>query len=247
MDLGFLCAFIDIIRGWLAEMSSDIALSLIDVDFSYHSLRRAKNDPAQILGGISFDIYKGEVLGIIGKNGAGKSTLMKIIAGIVKPDNGTVISHVRRVQLLSLQIGFMQELTGRENAVLSSLLLGMSRRDIEEKIPELISFSELGEYIDRPLNTYSAGMRARLGFAVSCQADPDVLLIDEAFSVGDAAFRKKSKAVIEKRMNTQRSFVLVSHNEAMLQEYCKRCVWIDNGIVKMVGATEAVINAYSAS
>lgn len=225
----------------------NIAMSLVDVDFGYHSLLRVKSDLAPVLKGITFDIYKGEVLGIIGNNGAGKSTLMKIIAGIVKPDSGTVITYVDRVQLLSLQIGFMQELTGRENVILSSLLLGMRRKDIESRIPELTEFSELGEFIDRPLNTYSAGMRARLGFAVSCQADPDILLIDEAFSVGDIAFRKKSKSVIEERMNTQRSFVLVSHSEAMLQEYCKRCVWIDHGAIKMIDETKTVVDAYSSS
>lgn len=234
------------IREWSVRMS-DIALSLVDVGFSYHSLRRLRSDPAPVLSGITFDIYRGEVLGVLGKNGSGKSTLMKIIAGIVKPDNGTLISYVNRVQLLSLQIGFMQELTGRENAILSSLLLGMRMREIEKKIPELIEFSELGAFIDRPLSTYSSGMRARLGFAVSCQADPDILLIDEAFSVGDVAFRRKSKSVIEERMNTQRSFVLVSHSEAMLQEYCKRCVWIDEGRIKMIDETKAVVDAYSAT
>ena len=224
---------------------SEIALSLENVGFSYRSTRMLSASFDSVLTGINFDINKGEVLGIIGKNGAGKSTLMKIIAGIVKPDNGTVISHVNRVQLLSLQVGFIQELTGRENVILSSLLLGMRRKEIERKMPELINFSELAEFIDRPLKTYSAGMRARLGFAVSCQADPDILLIDEAFSVGDVAFRKKSKFVIEERMNTQRSFVLVSHSESMLQEYCRRCVWIDNGGIKMIGETKTVVDAYS--
>lgn len=226
---------------------SDIALTLAGVGFRYHSLRGKKGRVDPILDNISFDIYKGEVLGVIGKNGAGKSTLMKLIAGIVKPDDGTVVSCVGRVQLLSLQVGFIQELTGRENVILSSLLLGMRMREIEENISELIDFSELGDCIDAPLNTYSAGMRARLGFAVSCQADPDILLIDEALSVGDVSFRKRSKSVIEKRMNTQRSFVLVSHNETMLQEYCRRCLWIDHGSIKMIGETKAVIDAYNAS
>ena len=225
---------------------SEVALSLKNVGFSYRSPRMLSASFDSVLTDINFDIERGEVLGIIGKNGAGKSTLMKIIAGIVKPDSGTVISHVSRVQLLSLQVGFIQELTGRENAILSSLLFGMTRKEIEGKMPDLINFSELGEFIDRPLKTYSAGMRARLGFAVSCQADPDLLLIDEAFSVGDVAFRKKSKSVIEERMNTQRSFVLVSHSEAMLQEYCRRCVWIDHGRIIMIGETKAVIDAYSA-
>ncbi|MCC7517544.1 MAG: ABC transporter ATP-binding protein [Pseudomonadales bacterium] len=223
----------------------EAALSLDRVAFSYNARRLWRKGTDAILQDVSFDIKKGEVLGVIGKNGSGKSTLMKVIAGIVKPDSGDVVSRVKNVQLLSLQLGFIQELTGRENAVLSALLLGMRRKDIEERMADLIGFSELGEYIDRPLNTYSSGMRARLGFSVTCQADPDILLIDEAFSVGDAGFRKKSKAVIEERMNTDRSFVLVSHSESMLREYCSRTLWLDAGKVRMIGDTDSILKAYA--
>lgn len=224
-----------------------IALSLDGVGFSYNERALFAKDANAVLDGVSFQIMRGEVLGVIGKNGSGKSTLMKIVAGIVKPDAGKLVSKVDKIQLLSLQVGFIQELTGRENVILSSLLLGMRRKAIEQQMDQVIAFSELGAFIDKPLNTYSSGMRARLGFSVACQADPDVLLIDEAFSVGDASFRKKSKAIIEERMQTERSFVLVSHSESMLREYCARCVWLDQGRVMMVDETERVLNAYGAN
>lgn len=222
-----------------------VALSLDGVGFSYNERALFAKDTNAVLDGVSFQIMRGEVLGVIGKNGSGKSTLMKIVAGIVKPDAGKLVSKVDKIQLLSLQVGFIQELTGRENVILSSLLLGMRRKVIEQQMDQVIAFSELGAFIDKPLNTYSSGMRARLGFSVACQADPDILLIDEAFSVGDAGFRKKSKAIIEERMQTDRSFVLVSHSESMLREYCARCVWLDAGRVVMVDETEKVIEAYS--
>mgnify|MGYP000945933941 CR=1 FL=1 len=224
-----------------------VALSLDGVGFSYNTRSIFGKDSNAVLDNVSFQIMRGEVLGVIGKNGSGKSTLMKIVAGIVEPDEGKLRSNVGKIQLLSLQIGFIQELTGRENVILSSLLLGMRRRAIEKQMDQVIEFSGLGSFIDKPLKTYSSGMRARLGFSVACQADPDVLLIDEAFSVGDAEFRKKSKAIIEDRMQTDRSFVLVSHSESMLREYCARCVWLDAGRVVMVGETAKVIEAYGAA
>lgn len=225
---------------------NDIALSLVDIGFWYRPLIGSKA-AVKVLDGVSFDIKRGETLGIVGKNGAGKSTLMKVIAGIILPDSGSILSYVDKVQLLSLQVGFMQELTGRENVILSSLLLGMRKRDIEQKMNEVIEFADIGDYIDKPLRTYSTGMRSRLGFAVSQQADPDVLLIDEAFGVGDVNFRKKSKFLIEERMKTDRAFVLVSHSDAMLQEYCVRTVWIDKGCVKMIGDTAKVLEAYNSN
>ena len=225
---------------------AEFAISLSNVGLAYRE-RLLAGKTTWSLKGVTLDIFKGETLGVVGRNGAGKSSLMKLLAGIIKPDVGTVVSHNSTVQLLSLQVGFMSELTGRENVILSSLLLGMRRKDIEEKMDEIIDFSELGEVIDHPLKTYSSGMRARLGFAVSCQADPDLLLIDEALGVGDKRFREKSRAVIEQRMLSQRSFVLVSHSEGMLKEYCGRCIWIDAGELRMVGDTDDVLNAYQAA
>ncbi len=224
-----------------------VALTVDSISFAYNSRGLFRREQNAILQDVSFQIMRGEVLGVIGKNGSGKSTLMQVVAGIVNPDTGKIVSNVKKIQLLSLQVGFIQELTGRENVILSSLLLGMRRKDIERQMDEVIAFSELGAFIDKPLNTYSSGMRARLGFSVACQADPDILLIDEAFSVGDAGFRKKSKGIIEERMKTERAFVLVSHSELMLREYCARCIWLDAGKIKMIDETEKVLEAYTAA
>lgn len=193
---------------------------------------------------ISFDVLGGETLGIIGKNGAGKSTLLKLLGRILRPDVGSVGGCATKIQLLSLQVGFVAELSGRENAMLSSLLLGLSKRDCLDRMDAIIEFSGLGSAIEDPINTYSSGMRARLGFAVSCQTDPDVLLLDEVLGVGDRDFKQKSRDFIIDRMKTDRSFVLVSHNESTILEHCKRSVWIEDGFVKAYGASDDVVRAY---
>ena len=224
----------------------EVVMSLSDVGVSYHGLLPFKKKH-WALQDISFQIFKGETLGVIGKNGAGKSTLMQVLAGIVNPDKGLVSGSVNRVQLLSLQVGFIPELSGRENAVLSALLFGMSKKHIFSRMDEIIEFSGLGKAIDDPINTYSTGMRARLGFAVSCQTDPDLLLIDEALGVGDKDFRLKSKAVILQRMQSDRSFVMVSHNEATILEHCRRAIWLEGGRVRMAGEADVVVSAYQNS
>ena len=218
-------------------------ISLNDVSFAYRSIFRPWIKEKWILDQVSFDVFPGETLGVIGGNGAGKSTLMKLLAGIVKPNLGEVNLDAT-VQLLSLQVGFMAELSGRENCYLSGMLLGKSSSYIEANIDSVIEFSELRNVIDDPVRTYSSGMKARLGFAVSLMADPDVLLIDEAFSVGDRNFKIKSKKAIEQRMSSKRSFVLVSHSESMLSEYCKRTIWLKNGKVHLQGETSEVLDAY---
>ncbi len=197
---------------------------------------------------VSFDLHSGETLGVIGRNGAGKSTLLRILAGIIAPDVGELLVRpgLRRT-LLALQAGFMPNLTGRENVVLSGLLLGMARRRIDACMDQITAFSELAEFIDLPIKHYSVGMRARLGFAVALHADADVLLIDEVLGVGDAAFRAKSKAAMRDKIRSDKAVVLASHEPGTLRELCDRLVWIESGQVAMTGPTETVLEAYRAT
>lgn len=193
---------------------------------------------------VSFDLYQGETLGVIGRNGAGKSTLLKLLAGIFVADRGEVVRTELKASLLSLQVGFIGYLTGRENAILSGILLGMHRSEIEAKMDQIIEFSELGEFIDKPVRTYSSGMRARLGFGVAFQADPDILLIDEALGVGDQDFRRKSSAMMKERIQSNKTVVLVSHNLPTIRALCDRVVWIEQGKTVEVGDTKAILRRY---
>ncbi|TVR64839.1 MAG: ABC transporter ATP-binding protein [Candidatus Competibacteraceae bacterium] len=221
------------------------ALSLHQAGVSYW--RRAgwlRGEPYWALRDVSFTLYRGESLGVIGRNGAGKSTLLHLLAGILSPDRGRLINHGVRPTLLSLQIGFLPYLTGRQNAVLSGILLGLSRREVERQLDEIQAFSELGEFFDQPINTYSSGMRARLGFAVAIRLEADVLLIDEVLAVGDAGFRKKSTEVLKDRIRSDKTVVIVSHNTGMLRQLCDRVVWIEDGVSCMEGPVGEVLEAY---
>lgn len=199
------------------------------------------------LNDISFDLYRGETLGVIGRNGVGKSTLLQVMAGIISPDKGTIVRNDCSVSLLSLQVGFIPHLTGRENAVLSGMLLGIHRIDIEKAMPEIIKFSGLGEFIDEPVRAYSTGMRARLGFSVSIQIDPDVILVDEVLGVGDAEFRKKSNAAMRDKISSDKTVVIVSHDEGTLKELCDRVIWVDNKGTNETGDADDVLHAYQKS
>lgn len=193
---------------------------------------------------VTFDIYHGETVGVIGRNGSGKSTLMKLMAGIIEPDEGAVTVSASSVQLLSLQVGFLGHLSGYENAVMSGMLLGMRKRDVIANMNQIVEFAELTEQINDPVRTYSAGMRARLGFAVANQSNPDVLLIDEALGVGDARFREKSKSVMSARIDSDQTVVMVSHNEETIKQFCDRVIWLEAGKIRQVGDAESVVNAY---
>lgn len=223
-------------------------LTLENVGVAYQRGQRLRGGELYwALKDISLSLHEGETLGVIGRNGVGKTTLLKVIAGIIDVDRGQVKNKGVSASLLSLQVGFVPLLTGRENAILSGMLLGASKVQLEKKMDDLIAFAELEEFIDEPVSGYSAGMRARLGFSVAMQVDPDVLLIDEVLGVGDAAFRKKSSSEIQQRIRSNRSVILVSHNTEMMRKLCDRVVWIEKGVSRMQGATEEVLSAYEAS
>ena len=222
-------------------------ISLRNVAFNFtRKVGFFRREPFAALKDVSFDLYHGDSLGIIGRNGAGKTTLLRLLGGITRPDSGTLINNGAQTSLLSLQVGFDQQLTGRYNAFLSGMLLGFRKEEIEAKIPEIIAFSELEKFIDQPVHTYSAGMRARLGFSVAISLDPDVLLIDEVLAVGDAEFQKKSLEVMKEKLRSDKTIVLVSHQANTIKQLCNRAVWIEEGITRVEGETESVLTEYEA-
>jgi lipopolysaccharide transport system ATP-binding protein len=226
---------------------TDIApiISVRNVGVNYTRKGLFSSSSYDALKDVSFDLYKGESLAVLGRNGAGKSTLLQLLAGVLQPDRGELINRGVQAQLLTLQVGFDPKLTGRDNAILSGILLGRRRREMEALLDEIFEFAELEKFVDAPLSTYSTGMRTRLGFAVSTYVDPDVLLIDEVLAVGDAAFQVKSKKVMEDKIASDKTVVLVSHSVGVLQKYCNRAVWIDHGVSRMEGSVKEVTEAYA--
>jgi lipopolysaccharide transport system ATP-binding protein len=192
-------------------------------------------------------LKRGQRLGVVGRNGAGKSTLLRTLAGIIAPDRGRITRARVSCQLLSLSVGFMQHLSGRDNAILSGLMLGLRRRDILQRLPKIREFSELGAFFDQPISSYSTGMLMRLGFSVAMQVDPDILLIDEVLAVGDAEFQEKSGNALRERIHGGTTVVFVSHGDAQVRQVCDRLVWIEHGRSMMEGAVDDVLQAYHAA
>ena len=193
---------------------------------------------------VDLDVSQGEILGIIGRNGAGKSTLLKVISRVLIPTEGRVRTRGMVSPLLELGAGFHPELTGRENIFLNGTLLGHTRREIESRLHEIIDFAELGAFIDSPLRTYSSGMVARLGFAVSTTWKPDILILDEILSVGDEAFRHKCEQRLEKYKNEGSTTLLVTHDSNSVETLCSRAVWLDHGQIKAMGSAKEVVALY---
>ncbi len=220
-----------------------ISLRNIGVNF-WQKKGLFKRKPFAALKDVSFDLYHGDSLGIIGRNGAGKTTLLRLLGGITRPDSGKITNNGVQTSLLSLQVGFDQQLTGRNNAILSGMFLGFRKQDVQGKMPEIIEFAGLGEFIDQPIHSYSTGMKARLGFSVAINLDPDVLLIDEVFAVGDVDFKEKSAAVMREKLRSDKTIVLVSHNPVMIRNLCNRAVWIEGGVTRAEGDTTVVLEKY---
>ena len=211
-------------------------------------LRNTNNSHFQALQDINLKIEQGENIGLIGRNGAGKSTLLRVLTRVISPQKGKIfINHkLLLVPLLELGIGFHPDLTGRENCYLAGLLMGYSRTVMEEKMAEIIRFSELAEFIDEPVKTYSSGMYARLAFAIATDVRPEVLLVDEVFSVGDEFFIRKCILRMQKLMKAGTTTVFVSHNLDFLVTHCNRLIWLDQGRVVMDGEPTEVALSYRA-
>ena len=193
---------------------------------------------------VSFEVKKGETLGLIGRNGAGKSTMLKVISGILKPTEGSVVCRGNVVPMLELGSGFDFDLTGRENIFLNGAILGYSKEFLHEKYDEIVEFSELGQFIEVPIRNYSSGMLARLAFSIATVVNPEILIVDEILSVGDAVFQEKSKKRMLELMGGGTTVLFVSHSLEQIREMCNRVVWLEHGNVKMVGAAAEVCDVY---
>jgi lipopolysaccharide transport system ATP-binding protein len=198
----------------------------------------------EALKGIDLRVPKGATVGIIGRNGSGKSTLLKLMTGIYSPTSGTIDVQGRVSALLELGAGFHPDFTGRENILINGIILGMSRGEVKDRMPGIIEFAELGDFIDEPVRTYSSGMFMRLAFAVATHVDPDVLIIDEILSVGDEHFNRKSQAKMNEFRRSGKTIVLVTHDLGTVQSWCTAAAWIDGGRIRMYGHAPDVVNEY---
>lgn len=225
------------------RMNSDRIMSL--KEFVTTALRRKlRYERFTALKHVSFLVEKGETLGLIGRNGAGKSTMLKVISGILKPTEGRVVCHGNVVPMLELGSGFDFDLTGRENIFLNGAILGYSEEFLCAKYDEIAEFSELGQFIETPIRNYSSGMLARLAFSIATVVRPEILIVDEILSVGDAQFQEKSKKRMIELMGGGTTVLFVSHSISQVREMCSRVVWLEQGAVKMIGESNEVCNGY---
>lgn len=227
-------------------MNDQVILEARNVGLSYRQRTGVlRYNQFWALDDVSFTLKSGETLGVIGANGAGKSTLLRMIAGITEPDRGKLWRQPGlSASLLALSVGFKPELSGRENVIIGGLLLGLSLKRVRALMDEIHSFSELGAFFERPVGTYSTGMRARLGFAVAIHADPDIMLIDEVLGVGDESFKLKSHQAMRDKIRARKTVVLVSHSMEAIESLCDRVLWLHEGRSLICGPKDEVIRGY---
>lgn len=238
------------------EIKKNIAITVKDLHITYRGLKKTsiraswKNFGGKVelyhaLKGVSFEVEEGKILGIIGKNGAGKSTMLRAIAGIFSPDKGKIDLHGRTISLLSIGVGFNKKLTGKENIYLSGMLLGFSEEEIAAKEKEIIKFADIGDFINKPVKTYSSGMYSKLAFAITAILETDITLIDEVLSVGDAQFKEKSYNKMKELISDDsRTVIIVSHSLGTIKELCDEVLWLNEGEVMMKGPASEVIPKY---
>lgn len=237
-------------------MGQELAIEVKNVSISYRILnnisirstlfhRKTRDEVFEAVKNVSFDIEKGGILGITGKNGSGKSTLLRSIAGVFSPNSGSIDLHDHSVSLMALGVGFKPLLSGRANIMLSGLLLGFKEKEIQDRMDEIIEFAELGDFIDRPVRTYSSGMYSKLAFAITALLETDIMLVDEVLSVGDEKFRNKSLNKMKELITDKdRTVIIVSHSLDTLQELCDKVMWMNDGEVKEIGVPEEVLEHY---
>lgn len=208
--------------------------------------KKKRNEVFEAVKHVTFSVQEGDILGIIGKNGSGKSTLLKSIAGVFSPNLGTIDLKGHSVSLMSLGVGFKDLLSGRENIILSGMLLGFSEQEIEEKAPAIIDFAEIGDFIDRPVRTYSSGMYSKLAFSITAMLETDIMLVDEVLSVGDEQFKQKSLNKMKELINDKkRTVIIVSHSISTLKELCDQVLWLHDGEIRLLGETDDVLKQYA--
>lgn len=207
--------------------------------------KRSHEEAFEAVKSVSFTVEKGDILGIIGKNGSGKSTLLRAIAGVFSPNSGTIDLKGHTVSLMALGVGFKENLTGRDNIALSGMLLGFSENQIRDKMQEIVDFAEIGEFIDRPVRTYSSGMHSKLAFAITAMLETDIMLVDEVLSVGDERFKKKSLSKMKELITDKnRTVIIVSHNIDTLKSLCDKVMWIHDGEMREMGEPAKVTDEY---
>lgn len=240
------------------DKNNDIAIEVNDVDKSFkvyydkaNTLKerilfwnRNRHEVREVLSDITLTIHKGETVALVGINGSGKSTLLKLMTQIIYPNKGTIKTYGKLVSLLELGAGFHPDFSGRENIYFNASIFGLSKKEIDARLDDIIAFSELGEYIDNPVRTYSSGMYMRLAFSIAINVDAEILLIDEILAVGDQHFQERCYEKMMELKKEGKTMVFVTHSMSAVKKFCDRAVWLSNGRIRMDGNTEDVVNEY---